>query len=56
MAKNIIKTKNKTSIGIMAVALFAAVVLNINAALIIILCGIFGGIYYNFVEKAGEGQ
>jgi chromate transporter len=56
MAKNIIKTKNKTSIGIMAVALFAAVVLNINAALIIILCGIFGGIYYNFVGKAGEGQ
>ena len=56
MAKNIIKTKDNISIAIMVIALVAAVILDINAALIIILSGVFGGFYYNLVKKAGESQ
>jgi chromate transporter len=56
MSRNVIKTKNSISIGIMIVALIASVILDINAALIIILCGVFGGFYYNIVKKAGEDQ
>ena len=54
MARNVIKSKNNVSIGIMIVALIAAIIFDINAALIIILSGAFGGFYYNIVNKAGE--
>lgn len=40
----------------MVTALIAAVILDINAALIIILSGAFGGFFYNFVKKAGDIQ
>lgn len=56
MARDIIKSKNNISIAIMVFALIAAVIFNINAALIIILSGAFGGFYYNIIKKAGESQ
>ena len=56
MARNVTKTKDKISIAIMVTALIAAVILDINAALIIILSGAFGGFFYNFVKKAGDIQ
>ncbi len=56
MVKNIIKSKNYISITIMIVAFIAAVVFDLNAALIIILCGAFGAFYYNIVKKEGENQ
>ena len=56
MTKDIIKSKNNVSIAIMVIALIAAVIFDINAALIIIISGAFGGFYYNFVRKAGESQ
>ncbi len=56
MARDIIKSKNNVSLAIMIVALIAAVIFNINAALIIILSGAFGGLYYNLVKKAGESR
>ncbi|MFA6984439.1 MAG: chromate transporter, partial [Sedimentibacter sp.] len=55
MVRDIIKSKNNVSIAIMVVALIAAVIFNINSALIIILSGAFGGFYYYF-KKAGENQ
>lgn len=56
MARNVIKTKNNISIAIMVTALIAAVIFDINAALIIILSGVFGGFYYNIVKRTGESQ
>lgn len=56
MIKDIIKSKNKVSMGIMTLAFIAAVFLNINVALIIVLSGAFGGIYYNLIHKAGDWQ
>lgn len=56
MVKNIIKSKNKISIAIMIVSLIAAVIFDINAALIIVLCGAFGAFYYNVIKKEGEQQ
>jgi len=56
MARNVTKTKDKISIAIMVTALIAAVIFDINAALIIILSGAFGGFFYNFVKKAGDIQ
>ena len=47
MVRDILKGKNKVSILIMALSFLAAVVFNVNSALIIIVCGIFGGIYYS---------
>ena len=55
MVRDIFKSKNNVSIAIMVVALIAAVIFNINSALIIILSGAFGGFYYYF-KKAGENQ
>ena len=54
MVSDILKTKNKISIIIMIIALIAAVVFNLNAALIIILSGAFGAFYYNFYKKEGQ--
>lgn len=54
MVKDIIKSKNYISITIMIVSLIAAVIFDINAALIIILSGAFGAFYYNVIKKAGE--
>ncbi len=54
MVKDIIKTKNIVYILVMIVSFIAAVVFNINAALIIILSGAFGGFYYNIYKKEGR--
>jgi chromate transporter len=54
MSKDIIKSKNIISVTIMIVALIAAVIFEINAALIIILSGAFGAFYYNYLKKEGE--
>lgn len=54
MVNDILKTKNKISIIIMIIALIAAVVFDLNAALIIILSGAFGAFYYNFYKKEGK--
>ena len=51
MSKDIIKSKNIISVTIMIVALIAAVIFEINAALIIILSGAFGAFYYNYLKK-----
>ncbi|MDD2495785.1 MAG: chromate transporter [Tissierellia bacterium] len=48
MVGKIVKSKNKVSIAIMIISFIAAVIFNINAALIIIICGIFGSSYYIF--------
>ncbi len=56
MVRDILKSKNNISIAIMVLALIAAIIFNINAALIIILSGAFGGFYYNLVRKAGESR
>ena len=56
MAKDVIKSKNKISVAIMIVSFIAAVVFNINAALIIILSGAFGAFYYRKLKKDGEQQ
>ncbi len=53
MAMDIFKTKNTVSIMIMAVTFLAAVIFNINAALIIIFSGVFGAFYYNLFKKEG---
>mgnify|MGYP000867210788 CR=1 len=53
MIGDILKTKNKISIIIMIAALVAAVFLDINAALIIIVSGVFGAFYYNIYKKEG---
>lgn len=53
MVKDILKTKNKASILVMIITFIAAVAFNINAALIIILSGIFGLLYYNIFKKEG---
>lgn len=47
MVNDILKGKNYVSILIMLSSFVAAVVFNVNAALVIILCGIFGAIYYS---------
>lgn len=49
MVKDLFKDKNIISIYILFVTFIAAVVLNINAALIIVLSGIFGAVYYNYI-------
>ncbi len=49
MVGDILKDKNTVSISVLAVTFIAAVVLKVNAALIIILSGIFGAIYYNYI-------
>jgi len=54
MVKDIVKTKNIVYILVMIVSFIAAVVFNINAALIIILSGAFGGFYYNIYKKEGR--
>jgi chromate transporter len=56
MAKDIVKSKSKVSIMIMAVAFLAAVVFDVNAALIIILSGAFGAFYYQMLKKGGVQQ
>ncbi len=56
MAKDIIKSKNKISMAVMIVTFIAAVVFDINAALIIILSGAFGAFYYNLYKKEGTQQ
>ncbi|NLJ58034.1 MAG: chromate transporter [Tissierellia bacterium] len=56
MTKDIIKSKNLISLSIMIVAFVAAVILNVNAALIIVLSGAFGGFYYNYFKRAGGSQ
>lgn len=56
MVRDIVKSKNKLSLAIMIGALTAAVIFDINAALIIILSGAFGAFYYNFFKKAGGSQ
>lgn len=53
MAKDIIKSKSKVSIMIMVVSFLAAVVFDVNAALIIILSGAFGAFYYQILKKGG---
>lgn len=50
MAKDVIKLKSKVSIFIMITSFVAAVVFNINAALIIIVSGAFGAIYYRLTK------
>lgn len=54
MVKDIVKTKDKISISVMIIAFVAAVIFDVNAALIIILCGAFGGFYYNVYKKEGK--
>ncbi|HBV67374.1 MAG TPA: chromate transporter [Clostridiales bacterium] len=54
MVKDILKTKNRIYILVMIVSFIAAAVFNINAALIIILSGAFGGFYYNIYKKEGR--
>jgi len=54
MVKDILKTKNKISVLVMIITFIAAVVFKINAALIIILSGIFGLFYYNIFKKEGK--
>ncbi|MFA9422438.1 MAG: chromate transporter [Sedimentibacter sp.] len=51
MVKDILKSKSKISVMIMLVSFIAAVVFNVNAALIIILCGAFGAFYYQILKK-----
>lgn len=55
MAGKILKTKDKISIMIMIIALAADIIFDVNAALIIILSGVFGALYYN-VFKKGTGH
>ena len=56
MVKDIIKSKNKVSVIIMVTAFIAAVVFDINAALLIILSGAFGAFYYQILKKDGGKQ
>ncbi len=49
MAKDIIKEKNTVSIIIMILSFIAAVLFNVNAAVIIIISGFFGAVYYNLI-------
>jgi len=56
MASDIFKGKNKVSILIMFLSFIAAVVFNVNAALIIIICGIFGSIYYKYILDKYERE
>ena len=39
---------------VMIISLVAAVVFNVNAALIIIVSGAFGAFYYNVYKKEGK--
>ncbi len=54
MVKDILKTKSKVSLMIMVVSFIAAVVFEVNAALIIILSGAFGAFYYQILKKDSE--
>lgn len=54
MAKDILETRDKVSIMIMVISLIAAVVFDINAALIIILSGAFGAFYYNVYKEGAR--
>jgi chromate transporter len=54
MAKDVIKSKNKISTSIMLVTFIAAVVFKVNAALLIILSGAFGALYYQMLKKGGK--
>jgi chromate transporter len=51
MSTDIIKSRNKIAMSIMAVTFIASAAFNINAALIIIISGAFGAFYYNFLSK-----
>lgn len=56
LVKDILKTKNNVSIWIMVLAFIASVVFNVNVALIIIICGVFGAIYSsNIFNKYRRG-
>jgi chromate transporter len=56
MANDIFKAKNIVSIFIMLLSFIAAVVFNVNAALIIIISGIFGAIYYKYILNKYERE
>lgn len=56
MVLKIVKSKNKTAISIMILSFMGAVVFNINAALIIIVCGVFGACYYVFKLHRYSGE
>jgi len=56
MVKDILKSKNKISLMIMVISFIAAVVFEVNAALIIILSGAFGAFYYKLHKKDGVQQ
>lgn len=57
MVNDILREKNYVSILIMLSSFVAAVVFNVNAALVIILCGIFGAIYYSYtLNKHNRGH
>ncbi|WP_313344772.1 chromate transporter [Sedimentibacter sp.] len=55
MVRDIVKSKNKISMAVMITTFIAAVIFDINAALIIILSGAFGVFYYN-LYKEGKQQ
>ncbi len=55
MVNDILKKKSYVSIIIMILSFVAAVIFNINAALIIIVCGIFGAIYYSIIADKYKG-
>ncbi|MBP1924401.1 chromate transporter [Sedimentibacter acidaminivorans] len=56
MVGDILKKKNLTSIIIMVLSFLAAVVFNINAALIIVICGVFGAIIYSGLLYKFKGE
>jgi len=57
MVSDILKKKSYVSILVMVASFIAAVVFNVNAALIIIVCGIFGAIYYaGIINKHNREQ
>jgi chromate transporter len=53
MAKDIVDTKSVISMLIMLLSFVAAVFFNVNAALIIVVCGTFGAIYYRLIGYKG---
>lgn len=53
MVRDIIKTKSKIFMAIMIVSFVLAVIIEINVALIIILCGAFGAVYFNIFKRNG---
>jgi chromate transporter len=47
MVNDILKKKSYVSTLVMILSFIAAVVFNLNAALVIIICGIFGAVFYS---------